>query len=113
MDLFHHFLIQQESGQVYSLGQDNYIFLPAAGYYYNTPAEETEDADNETAKEEIKPIHYFANEGGYYWAKELSLNNSSYAGYFHFYKDTRLMGYHERYAGQPIRAVVATTNPEE
>ena len=98
---------------IMSKNKDNYIFLPAAGYYYNTPAEDTEDADNETAKEEIKPIHYFANEGGYYWAKELSINNSLYAGYFHFYKDTRLMGYHERYAGQPIRAVVATTNPDE
>ena len=66
---------------------DNYIFLRAAGYNYNST------------------IH-FLGEGGYYWTKELSLNNSSYAGYFHFYKDTRIMGYHERYTGHPIRAVV-------
>ena len=82
---------------IMSKNKDNYIFLPAAGYLYNAPV--LEDSEENVSN------RYFANEGGYYWASELSLNNSSDAGYMHFYKDTHLMGYHERYTGQPIRAV--------
>ena len=73
----------------------NYIFIPLTGFAYG---------ENKI---------YSSTTDGYYWTKSLKPTNSLDAGYFHFYSNVRLMGYHERYTGQPVRAVVATINTEE
>lgn len=72
---------------VISKNRDNYIFLPSAGYYFE-----------ETA--------HFVETAGYYWANSLKTGSSVDAGYLYFYSDKLMYGYHERYAGHTVRAVL-------
>lgn len=72
---------------VISKNRDNYIFLPSAGYYFE-----------ETA--------HFVETAGYYWASSLKTGSSVDAGYLYFYSDKLMYGYHERYAGHTVRAVL-------
>ena len=73
---------------VINKSRDNYIFLPATGYYF----------ENST---------HLIGQAGYYWANSLKQGSSEDAGYLYFYSDRLLSGYHERYVGHTVRAVIA------
>ena len=75
---------------VINKSRDNYIFLPATGYYF----------ENST---------HLIGQAGYYWANSLKSGSSEDASYFYFYSDRLLSGYHERYAGHTVRAVIDKT----
>ena len=73
-------------GRLVTSPNGNSIFLPAAGYRYNTDL-------------------YNTGSSGDYWSSSLYTGSPGYAWYVNFYSDDVNRGYDSRYSGQSVRPV--------
>ncbi len=74
------------NGRLFTANNGNSIFLPAAGYRYNSSLN-------------------YAGSGGYYWSSSLSTDDPSSAWYFYFYWGNYFVSYGDRSCGQSVRPV--------
>ena len=73
-------------GRLFTASNGNSLFLPAAGYRYNSSLGD-------------------AGGYGYYWSSSLNTNGPFGAWTFYFDSDDYSVGYNSRYIGQNVRAV--------